>query len=80
VWLNVKRILEESNGSKTNKEILAEIQELYGNCNTSYACIAWYRNKWKKDSKTGPSREEKLVLFAKAYGLSAEALEELRSI
>ena len=80
VWLNVKRILEESGGDKTNKEIVAEIHELYGNTNTSYACIAWYRNKWKKDGQTGPSREEKLVLFAKCYGLSPEALEELRSI
>lgn len=80
VWLNVKRILEESGGTKTNKEIVAEIHELYGNTNTSYACIAWYRNKWKKDGQTGPSREEKLVLFAKCYGLSPEALEELRSI
>ena len=61
VWLNVKRILEESGGSKTNKEIVAEIHELYGNTNTSYACIAWYRNKWKKDSGNTISKMDQAI-------------------
>lgn len=77
VWLNVKRLLE---AGKTNKEILAEVHELYGNSNTSYACIAWYRNKWNKSKNGGLSREEQLLNFAKAYGLSAEALAELMLI
>jgi hypothetical protein len=28
-----------------NKEILAIVENHYGNKNTTYACVAWYRNK-----------------------------------
>lgn len=74
VWLNVKRLLE---AGKTNKEILAEIHELYGNTNTSYACIAWYRNKWNKTKNTGPSREEVIMNICKAHGLGEEVYAQL---
>ena len=74
VWLNVKRLLE---AGKTNKEILAEIHELYGNTNTSYACIAWYRNKWNKTRASGPSREELIMNICKAHGLSEEVYAQL---
>ena len=74
VWLNVKRLLE---AGKTNKEILAEIHELYGNTNTSYACIAWYRNKWNKTKASGPSREEVIMNICKSHGLSEEVYAQL---
>lgn len=77
VWLNVKRLLE---AGKTNKEILAEIHELYGNTNTSYACIAWYRNKWNKTKNTGPSREEVIMNICKAHGLGEEVYAQLVSL
>lgn len=31
-----------------NKDILKVVHEQYGNKNTTYACVAWYRNKMKK--------------------------------
>lgn len=74
VWLNVKRLLEEG---KTNKEILTEVHELYGNTNTSYACVAWYRNKWNKSKASGPSREERIMNICKAHGLGEEVYAQL---
>ena len=32
----------------SNKDILKEVHEAYGNTQTTYACVAWYRNKMKK--------------------------------
>lgn len=32
----------------TNAAILKIVHEQYGNTNTTYACVAWYRNKMKK--------------------------------
>lgn len=34
----------------TNTVILKIVHEQYGNKNTTYACIAWYRNKVKKNT------------------------------
>ena len=33
---------------KGNAEILKEVHSHYGNTNTTYACVAWYRNDMKK--------------------------------
>ena len=77
VWLNVKRLLE---AGMSNKDILAEIHELYGNTNTSYACIAWYRNKWNKTKASGPSREEIIMNICKAHGLGEEVYAQLVSL
>jgi len=33
----------------TNTAILKIVHEQYGNKNTTYACVAWYRNKVKKN-------------------------------
>ena len=33
----------------TNTAILKIVHEQYGNTNTTYACVAWYRNKVKKN-------------------------------
>ena len=32
----------------SNKDILKEVHDAYGNNQTTYACVAWYRNKMKK--------------------------------
>ena len=58
VWGNVKMLFD---AGKTNKETLAEIHEMYGNTSTSYACIAWYRNKYNKISKSGKMTVEQLL-------------------
>lgn len=34
-----------------NKDILKVVHEQYGNTNTTYACVAWYRNKMKKTAQ-----------------------------
>ena len=31
----------------SNKEILVQVHEHYGNTNTTYGCVAWYRNDMK---------------------------------
>jgi len=35
----------------TNIAILAKVHAEYGNTNTTYACVAWYRNKMKKTAQ-----------------------------
>lgn len=52
VWGNVKMLFDQG---KSNKETLAEIHEMYGNEQTTYACIAWYRNKYNKYNKLAKS-------------------------
>ena len=58
VWGNVKMLFD---AGKTNKETLAEIHEMYGNTSTSYACIAWYRNKYNKLAKSDKLTIEQLL-------------------
>lgn len=58
VWGNVKMLFDQGLG---NKEVLAQIHEMYGNTNTSYACIAWYRNKYNKLDKSGKMTVEQLI-------------------
>ena len=58
VYGNVKILF---NAGKTNKETLAEIHEMYGNTNTTYACIAWYRNKYNKEAKSTKLTVEQLL-------------------
>lgn len=58
VWGNVKMLFDQGLG---NKEVLAQIHEMYGNTNTSYACIAWYRNKYNKLDKSGKMTVEQLL-------------------
>ena len=58
VWGNVKILFD---AGKTNKETLAEIHELYGNEQTTYACIAWYRNKYNKAAKSTKMTVEQLL-------------------
>ena len=58
VWGNVKMLFD---AGKTNKETLAEIHEMYGNTSTTYACIAWYRNKYNKLAKSDKMTVEQLL-------------------
>jgi hypothetical protein len=58
VWGNVKMLFD---AGKTNKETLAEIHEMYGNEQTTYACIAWYRNKYNKIAKSDKMTVEQLL-------------------
>jgi hypothetical protein len=58
VWGNVKMLFDQG---KSNKETLAEIHEMYGNTSTSYACIAWYRNKYNKLAKSDKMTVEQLL-------------------
>lgn len=58
VWGNVKMLFDQGLG---NKEVLSQIHEMYGNTNTSYACIAWYRNKYNKLDKSGKMTVEQLL-------------------
>jgi hypothetical protein len=78
VWLNVKILFDKGLG---NKEVLAQIHEMYGNSNTTYACIAWYRNKYNKTgSKAAADNTAKLAeleAFSTKYELSHEAMVEL---
>lgn len=75
VWLNVKMLLEQG---LTNKEILVKLEELYGNTNTTYACVAWYRNKWRK-MVPEVSKGDRLAEFLAKHSLelTAEATAEL---
>ena len=58
VWGNVKMLFDQG---LCNKEVLSQIHEMYGNANTSYACIAWYRNKYNKLDKSGKMTVEQLL-------------------
>ena len=41
----IRNLISEGLG---NKEVLKIVHEQYGNTSTTYACVAWYRNKMKK--------------------------------
>lgn len=64
----------------SNKAILEIVHEQYGNKNTTYACVAWYRNKMKKagEVKQVTTSLDWLQNFAKANGLSEESTSELQ--
>ena len=64
----------------SNKAILEIVHEQYGNKNTTYACVAWYRNKMKKAGQDVKKTNalEFLTNFAKANNLSEEAVETLK--
>ena len=35
---------------KTNNEILKAVKDEFEGCNTTYACIAWYRSKIRREA------------------------------
>lgn len=72
----IRKLISEGLG---NKAILDIVHEQYGNKNTTYACVAWYRNKMKKagtDVKKA-SNADWVQNFAKSNGLSEDAVQEL---
>lgn len=72
----IRKLIGEGLG---NKAILDIVHEQYGNKNTTYACVAWYRNKMKKAGVVQQvvTNLDWLQNFAKANGLSEESTEEL---
>lgn len=72
----IRKLISEGLG---NKAILDIVHEQYGNKNTTYACVAWYRNKMNKAGAEvkKASNLEWLQSFAKVNGLSEEAVKEL---
>ena len=73
----IRKLIAEGLG---NKEILSIVHEQYGNKNTTYACVAWYRNKMKKagqDVKKSNALDF-ITNFAKANNLSEESVEVLK--
>ena len=58
VWGNVKMLFDQG---LSNKDVLTQIHEMYGNTSTSYACIAWYRNKYNKAAKSTKMTVEQLL-------------------
>lgn len=68
------------NDGLSNKDILKIVHEQYGNKNTTYACVAWYRNKMKKTGavQAKSSALDFITNFAKSNGLSEEAVETLK--
>ncbi len=77
VGVFIRNLIAEGLG---NKQILDIVHEQYGNKHTTYACVAWYRNKMKKtgqDVKKSTALEF-LTNFAKANNLSEEAVEVLK--
>jgi len=41
------------NPEMTNQEILAKVTEQFKAAQTTYACIAWYKSKLRKEGKIG---------------------------
>ena len=73
----IRKLIAEGLG---NKEILSIVHEQYGNKNTTYACVAWYKNKMKKagqDVKKSNALDF-ITNFAKANNLSEESVEILK--
>lgn len=72
----IRKLIGEGLG---NKQILEIVHEQYGNKNTTYACVAWYRNNMKKSGAVvkKATNLDWINNFAKANGLSEEAVQEL---
>lgn len=78
VGIFIRKLISEG---LSNKAILEIVHEQYGNKNTTYACVAWYRNKMKKAGavQAKSSALDFINNFAKSNGLSEEAVEVLKS-
>ena len=56
----------------TNPAILKIVHEQYGNTNTTYACVAWYRNKMKKAGQTAKIKSAQSVVEEMLKNVEAE--------
>ena len=65
----VKKLIAEG---LTNTAILKIVHEQYGNTNTTYACVAWYRNKMKKAGQTAKTKSALGVVEEMLKNVEAE--------
>ena len=65
----VKKLIAEG---LTNTAILKIVHEQYGNTNTTYACVAWYRNKMKKAGQTAKTKSALVVVEEMLKNVEAE--------
>ena len=65
----VKKLIAEG---LTNTEILKIVHEQYGNKQTTYACVAWYRNKMKKAGQTAKIKSAQSVVEEMLKNVEAE--------
>lgn len=74
----IKNLITEGLG---NKEILAIVHEQYGNAQTTYACVAWYRNKMKKTSAVVAKNSalDFVTRFAQMSGASEGEVEVVKA-
>ena len=56
----------------TNTAILKIVHEQYGNTNTTYACVAWYRNKMKKAGVVAKNAEATNIVAERLKNVEAE--------
>ena len=56
----------------TNTAILKIVHEQYGNTNTTYACVAWYRNKMKKAGVVAKNAEATNIVAEMLKNVEAE--------
>lgn len=56
----------------TNTAILKIVHEQYGNKQTTYACVAWYRNKMKKAGQTAKIKSAQSVVEEMLKNVEAE--------
>lgn len=75
----IRKLIAEGLG---NKEVLKIVHEQYDNKNTTYACVAWYRNKMNKAGVVAKvaTSVDWLQNFAKQNGLSEESTAELGTV
>lgn len=69
----VRRLIAEG---LTNTAILKIVHEQYGNTNTTYACVAWYRNKVKKAQALAKTKTATDIVTQFAEG-EAESVEDV---
>ena len=65
----VKKLIAEG---LTNTAILKIVHEQYGNKQTTYACVAWYRNKMKKAGQTAKTKSALVVVEEMLKNVEAE--------
>ena len=65
----VKKLIAEG---LTNTAILKIVHEQYGNKQTTYACVAWYRNKMKKAGQNAKTKSALGVVEEMLKNVEAE--------
>ena len=63
----------------TNTAILKIVHEQYGNKQTTYACVAWYRNKMKKAGQTAKIKSAQSVVDEMLENVVDKLLENVEA-